>query len=366
MSLGPSADTQNFKIEEMDLNFSFDLKLITDFTAHYNLLFDKRLVEYTIGLFDEQDNLIGTGSYASRTLKYIVVDSKHRESNAFATIATHLIDKVLEKHRHIFVYTHPNNISIFQGLGFKLVAKALPLFCMLEFGVASIKDYVHYLETERVANQNNQRVASIVMNCNPFTLGHKYLIEKAASENDILYVIVVEEDLSVFPFSIRWKLIKEGISHLKNVVMIKGSQYVVSGATFPCYFLKDQAFNAIIANQAELDVKIFAKYIVNALGLTHRYVGSELNCMTTAAYNKAMQKILPDYGVEVVEIDRVKVKINDNNMYVSASQVRQAIKDNNIDLLKESLPPHTYNFLTSEEAKPIVAKIKQIEAYGLE
>ncbi len=365
MSLGPSAASQSFSIEEMDLDLSIDLKLITNFTAKYNLLFDKRLVEYTIGLFDEQGNLVGTGSYASRTLKYLVVDEKHRETNAFATIATHLIDKVLELHRHIFVYTHPDNIPIFKGLGFKLVAKAKPLFCMLEFGVASVQDYVKYLKKTRV-KENFERVASIVMNCNPFTKGHQFLIEKAASENDILYVIVVEENLSVFPFEVRWKLIKEGTAHLKNVVMVKGSQYVVSGATFPCYFLKDQTPNAITDNQAELDVKIFAKYIVPALGLTHRYVGSEQKCMTTAAYNKAMKKILPDFEVKVVEIDRVKINIKNNSVYISASQVRQAIKDNDLDLLKESLPIHTYNFLTSEAAEPIKEKIHTLACSGLE
>lgn len=365
MSMEPGQAFSRFSIEEMDLDLSVDLKLISAFTAQYNLLFDQRLVEYTIGLFDEQGTLVGTGSYASRTLKYVLVDDKYRESNAFATIATHLIDKVLEKHRHIFVYTHPRNIAIFEGLGFKLVAKAKPLFCMLEFGVSGIKDYVRYLEKTRVEGAY-QRIASIVMNCNPFTKGHQYLIEKAASENDLLYVIVVEEDLSVFPFEVRWQLIKKGTAHIKNMVMVKGSQYVVSGATFPSYFLKDQTSNAIIDNQAELDVKIFAKYIVGALGLTHRYVGSEQNCMTTAAYNKAMKKILPDYGVEVVEIDRIKINIKNDSIYVSASQVRQAVKDNNMEMLKESLPQHTYSFLTSQEAEPIKEKIRAMERYGLE
>ena len=37
------------------------------------------------------------------------------------------------------------------------------------------------------------------MNCNPFTLGHKYIVEKAARENDNVIIFVVEEDKSSFP-----------------------------------------------------------------------------------------------------------------------------------------------------------------------
>ena len=169
----------------------------------------------------------------------------------------------------------------------------------------SVKDYVKYLEKIK-SPKKHQRVASIVVNCNPFTKGHQYLIEKASKENDVVYLFVVQEDLSVFPFKIRWQLIKEGIGHLKNVIMVEGGHYVVSGATFPSYFLKSVTVDAIIQNQAELDIHIFRKHIIKAIGITHRYVGTEKNCKTTAAYNNAMHKILPEYGVQVVENERIK------------------------------------------------------------
>ena len=129
-------DFTNYRLEEMDLDIKGDLKLIEEFTNANDFPFDKRSVEYTIGLFDEHDKIIGTGSFSGNILKYVLVDVFHRESNAFAKISTHLINKVLENHRHIFVYTLPRHIPLFEGIGFKLVAKAPPLFCMLEFGVA--------------------------------------------------------------------------------------------------------------------------------------------------------------------------------------------------------------------------------------
>ncbi len=348
----------SFTIEVMDLDLPQDCQLISEFTKQYGLIYDKRLVDYTIGLFNEQGQLVGTGSYSSRILKYLLVDIKYRESNAFATIASHLIDKVLEEHRHIFVYTLPRHIPLFEGLGFKLVAQAKPLFCMLEFGTASIKDYTKYLESVR-SDVPAKNVASIVMNCNPFTKGHQYLIEKAASENDILYLIVVEEDLSVFPFEVRWELIKKGIAHLTNVVMVKGSHYVVSGATFPSYFLKDNKESEIIDKQAELDINIFRKYIINTLGITRRYVGSERKCMTTAAYNRAMHRILPNHGVEVKEIDRLQMPVENGQRSISASFVRDAMKKGEVEVLKESLPLSTYEFLMSEAAQPIIKVLQE-------
>ncbi len=344
----------NFRVEEMELDMKADLQLIQEFTNKHNLCFDKCSVDYTIALFDELDNVVGTGSFSRSTLKYVLVAEEHRESNAFAQITTHLINKVLETKSHIFVYTRPELIHHFEGIGFRLVAKALPLFSMLEFGVQSVSDYVDYLKSIKSKGQH-EKVASVVVNCNPFTKGHLHLIEKAASENDILYVIVVEEDLSVFPFQTRWHLIKEGTKHLKNIIMVKGSHYIVSGATFPCYFLKSSSSDCIIENQAELDIQIFRQYIIDTLGITSRYVGTEPNCNTTAAYNKAMHKILPEYGVNVVEIDRITNK----NLVISASQVRKAIKDNRFDDIAENLPECTRDFLLSDEAKPIIEKIKK-------
>ncbi len=350
-----SNEFTNFTIEEMDLDLKTDLNLIKNFTDANGFNFDKRDVKHTIGLFNENEELIGTGSYSGNTLKYVLVDKNYRESKAFAQITTHLITKVLEKHRHIFVYTKPELITLFEGLGFRLVEKAPPLFCMLEFGVESVRDYVSYLEVIRSKN-NYDKVAAIVVNCNPFTKGHLYLIEKAAAESDLLYLIVVEEDLSVFPFNIRWELIKEGISHLDNIIMVKGGHYVVSGATFPSYFLKSAKTDAIIENQAELDIRIFCKYVVKTLGINCRFVGTERDCQTTAAYNRAMHKILPQYGVDVFEIERKKME--SCGSCISASRIRDAIREDRLESVLDRLPESTQRFLLSEEALPIIEKVK--------
>ncbi len=349
-----------FSIEEMDMSIKGDKKLIENFTLDNGLFFDARAVNYTIALFNEQGDIIGTGSANNNTLKYVVVDKKYRDSHAFSQITSYLINKVLENYRSIFVYTHPKNIHLFEGLGFKLVAKAKPLFAMLEFGVSSINNYVNYLKKNKI-NKEVKKASCIVMNCNPLTKGHLYLIEKAAAESDILYLIIVKEDLSVFPFKYRIKLVKEATANIKNVIIVEGGHYVVSGATFPAYFLKDAKKSNILSNQAELDVVIFAKYIAKALGITHRYVGTEPNCNTTAAYNEAMKKLLPPKGIEVVEIERAVCSLvtpSGCGDSISASKIREAISNNSLNEIKDLVPEVTYNFLISEEAKEIIHKIK--------
>lgn len=76
------------------------------------------------------------------------------------------------------------------------------------------------------------------MNCNPFTLGHRYLIEEACSQVDILYVFVVEEDKSYFKFEDRIEMVRQGTKDLKQVQVLPSGKYIISKETFAQYFKK--------------------------------------------------------------------------------------------------------------------------------
>ena len=67
-----------------------------------------------------------------------------------------------------------------------------------------------YLDQLARSRVEAPKVAAIVMNANPFTLGHQYLVEKAAAENDLVHLFMVSEDASLFPYAVRKKLIQEG------------------------------------------------------------------------------------------------------------------------------------------------------------
>lgn len=347
-------ENTDYREEVLDLGNPYDIKLIKNFLSPLGFDYEESSVDYSLVIYNLNDEILGTGSAQGAILKYVAVAPKYRETTVFALLITHLLGHLIKKYERVYAFTKPINIPIFEGLGFKKIAVAEPLFSVLEYGLGGIQNYVKQLKEYRTGKSCTS-VASVVVNCNPITNGHLYLMEKAASENDWLYVIVVEENLSVFPFHIRWDLIKKATQQFKNITLVKGGDYTVSGKTFPSYFLKGTKITEIIEKQAELDIVIFRDYVVPALKITKRYVGEEVYCKTTAAYNKAMKKLLPPVGVEVIELERSK---DTNCNFISASKIRQAIKENKLEKVKNCVPKSTWDFLQSEVSEEIRNKIK--------
>ncbi len=186
---------------------------------------------------------------------------------------------------------------------------------------------------------SNKTVGSIVMNCNPFTLGHQYLIEYAASRVDVLIIFVVEENKSFFKFEDRIELVKKGTKHISNVYVIPSGRMIISTVTFPGYFLKDTPDKANL--DTSLDVMIFGKYIAPRLNIKLRFVGEEPLDIVTQGYNQNLKKVLPDYGINVIEIPR-KTK---GASVISASLVRKYLEDKRFDEIMELVPHTTYQYL---------------------
>jgi [citrate (pro-3S)-lyase] ligase len=216
---------------------------------------------------------------------------------------------------------------------------------------SGFKDYIDRLGTNKKEGDN---FAAIVMNANPFTLGHLTLVEKAAAENDVVHLFIVSEDVSLIPFSVRKRLIIEGTSHLTNICYHDSGPYIISNATFPSYFQKDD--NAVIESHALLDLGIFIK-ISESLGINRRYVGEEPTSLVTALYNEIMKERLPQAGIECIIIPRKEAA----GTAISASTVRKLIKEGDFSHLSNFLPETTLRFFQSEEAQPIIQKIKEAD-----
>ncbi len=351
-------ENTDYREEVMDLGNPYDVKLIRDFLTPLGFDFNEKEVDYSVIICNLNDEVLGVASSQKNVLKYVAVAPKYRETTVFALLATHLLGRLIEKYEKIFAFTKPRNIPVFEGLGFRKIAIAEPLFCVLEYGLVGIKDFVEELKSYKKESSNLKSIASLVVNCNPITKGHLYLIEKASKESDWLYLFVVQEDLSAFPFEVRIELIKKVTAHIPNITIIPGGDYVVSGKTFPSYFLKGTDATEIIKTQAELDVAIFRDYIVPTLGINKRYVGEEVYCPTTAAYNRAMKKLLVPAGVNVIEVERKKDAKACN--FISASRIREAIKENRLESVKDCLPSATWEYLTSEDS----AKVREMIICG--
>lgn len=333
-------------------------KIFSDFLEKQGLEYEEG-VEFTLKVVDEvSGEMIGTGSIDGKVLKCMAIDPKRRGEGLSAHILSQLLKEQHKRGRnHIFVFTSPKNIEETAGnvfAGFKLVTKTDEIV-LLEMGTYSIEDYIEELEfkTRKIDNKENKLIGSIVVNCNPFTLGHQYLIETAAKDCDHLIVFVVTEDKSVFPTNVRLELVKKGTKHLENVIVLEGGDYIISPATFPRYFLKE--FDDISYQQAKLDVTIFGEFIAPALGITRRYVGEEPYCIVTKAYNQAMIEILGRKDIVLKIIPRIEI----NGEAISASKVRELIHQDNILEIRKLVPSSTFDFLTSEAARPIIEKIQK-------
>jgi len=311
-------------------------------------------IDYAVACYDGAE-IVGAGALSGYVLKDIAVAVEAEGAGVASAIVSHLLAE--EGRRglsHLFVFTRPAAEATFVSLGFTVVARVPQRVVLLENREEGIEQYIAALGSERTTVPGIS--GSIVVNCNPFTLGHRYLIETAARECEVVHVFVVDEERSLFPADVRFRLVQEGVAGLGNVEVHHGDKYIISAATFPSYFLKEPS--EVVATHALLDLTIFGGRIAPALGITRRFVGEEPYCEVTGTYNQIMQQLLPDFGIEVTVIPRLERE----NAAISASTVRNAIRDDNLDLVRSLVPPSTYEFLISEEAMPIVRRIKTVNS----
>ena len=329
-----------------------DVKLIGDFLARFDLTFEAD-VEFTTALFQD-DRIVATGSFAGEVLRNIAVDESVQGAGLTATIVSRLMQEQAQRGRlHYFLFTKPAKAHLFAALGFKEIARTEPYVALLETGLGSVEEYCRKIQ-QQTTHLKPER-AAIVVNCNPFTKGHRALIEHAAAENQAVIVFVVSEDRSLFPFADRLQLVRQGTADLTNVAVFPAGNYIISAATFPTYFTREE--DKVVA-QTRLDIAVFAAKIAPALGIKARYIGEEPYCPVTNAYNEAMQEILPRHGIAFRMIPRVGVA----GEIVSASKVREMIRQDDWWGIKSMVPPTTLQYLQSPAAEQILAKIRQSDS----
>jgi [citrate (pro-3S)-lyase] ligase len=295
----------------------------------------------------ENGELVAVGCRAGNILKMLAVEPSHQGGPLLGEIVTELVMRGLSAgFESLFIYTKPEYATTFEALNFTLLANQGRVVLM-EYG----KGLRNWLSSKNSLIREGLNGA-VVMNCNPFSYGHRYLVENAARQVDNLYIFVVREDRSIFPFDVRYRLVKEGVKDLANVIVLDTSHYIVSSATFPTYFLKKNDSAAMI--QMELDISLFAAKIAPFFNITRRFVGTEPCCQLTDSYNETMKRLLPVYGIELVEIERRQA----TRGVISASVVRAMLADNDLEHLKEYVPETTLSFLLSDEAGPILQRLK--------
>ena len=298
-----------------------------------------------IGVHDD-GRLIAVGARAGNVLKMIAVAASHQGGAVLGELVTGLVANAYAAgFDALFVFTKPAYLASFAALNFSLLANQGRV-ALLEYG----HGLSHWLNRQRDLLRPGSKGA-VVMNCNPFTLGHRYLVDCATAQVDHLYVFIVREERSAFPFAVRLQLAQEALADLANVTILDTGNYLVSSATFPTYFLKQD--DPVARIQMELDATLFGGKIAPFFGITRRFVGSEPFCPLTSAYNAALRAALPAHGVELIEIERKQTA----SAVISASRVRELMaRTPSAHLsaqLSEYVPASTLAFLVSEASAPI-------------
>ncbi|MBQ3363853.1 MAG: [Muribaculaceae bacterium] len=330
----------NFEICDMPLSLKSNRTRVERFLADSGLRLEG--VDYYAAVTDDDGNIIAGGGLQGNVIKCIAVGEAARETGLSNKLLSHLIGMANQQGASsVKVFTKPDNRTVFESMGFKVIASA-PRAILMENGMRGISTYTGYLR--RMRGDRPEGASAIVMNANPFTLGHRYLVEQAAREASTLYVIAVREDRSAFSYAERLATIQAGCKGLDNVVVVEGSDYAISELTFPTYFLK-QVTDATDTH-ITLDLDLFARHIAPALGVTTRYVGSEPIDELTARYNELMQEQLPQHGITVKTVDRLM----QDGQVVSASRVRQALADGSLSQAAALVPATTVPYLIAHLA----------------
>ena len=338
----------DFRISQISKSDSVAIAKLDSLLAQEGIKRDKNL-DYSCAMFDDDYNIVATGSCYKNTLRCFAVSRAHQGEGLLNEIISHLIDYEYQRgFFHLFIYTKAASAKFFKDLGFYEIASVDGTLSFLENKRTGFSEYLKSL------GKPTTQAGAVVMNANPFTLGHLFLVETAALQCETLHLFIVSEDESLVPFAVRKHLVMEGTAHIPNIVYHDSGSYIISSSTFPSYFLKDE--EDVIKGHARLDIEVF-KRISSHLGITKRFVGEEPFSVVTGLYNKIMKEELSKNGLECVIIPR-KTYCGEP---ISASAVRRALKDGNTKALLNLVPKSTADFFLSDQATPIIEKIRSAE-----
>lgn len=332
-------------------------------------------MNYYAAVLDDDGEMIAGGGLKDDVIKCVAVDDAHKGEAIANTLVSHLISHAnQEGYGCIKLFTKPKNRQLFESLSFRLLAEA-PEAILMETGIGGISNTVEALkkikeeskkykeynkeckEDSKECRENTsylttspplhltttmQPTGCIVMNCNPFTLGHRYLVESASRMVEHLFVIVVREDRSAFSYQERKAMVTTGTADLKNVTVCDGSEYAISNTTFPTYFLK--RLSDATDTQILLDLDLFRRHIAPALGAEVRFVGTEPTDELTRRYNELMMESLgKDHVVQIPRLEN-------GGVAVSASRVRRAMDSNSLKEAAQLVPPTTLPYIIAHLA----------------
>lgn len=322
-------------LQAIDYKNKYEKNLVIKFLKKCELEFDEN-VDYTVAIF-EDDVIIGTVSKERNIIKCFAIDNNFRSLGLSTKLLTEVMNKLIQEgYSNSMVFTKKCNEDIFKNLGYNEVSSSENVI-LLEKGHPNFENTFDEI-IKKYSIDINKDNGLIIMHANPFTLGHRYLVENALKKCSNILVFVLEENRSFFSFEDRFDLVKKGLEDLKGVKVIPSSRYIISSATFPTYFLKKE--DDMLKEYINLDTEIVAK-ICKKLNVKTRFLGTEPIDNITKMYNEKIISVFNCNNIEVSIVDRLMI----GNNIVSASSVRTLLANKDFDSIKDIVPLTTYNFL---------------------
>lgn len=304
---------------------------LSEFLLERDVIYEDVDTSYIIR---DAGEIIATVSVKKNLIKFFYIDDKYQGEGLAIELINSALEEIIAKgYRSYFVFTKAKNEKIFTSLSMDLIEKTEDVV-LLEGGFFKYADWIESIKTDLDKDEYN----AIVMNANPITLGHEYLVEKALKDSRDLIIFVLEEDASYFSTSDRYEIVKKHYQDNDRVHVYKSGPYIISRATFPTYFLKKNTDKLKV--YTELDAKIFARRIAKDLNIKKRYFGTEPIDKVTEKYNEMMKKILYEYGIESESIERKTI----DGEVISASKVRECY-ENDFSACKKYLSSDVYELL---------------------
>ena len=315
-------------MEIRSLSLKHDQAMIEAFYARAGIRLD-RGVTALYGAF-EAETPLALGGIAGNAIRSLAVEESRQGEGILPALVTQLYQQMRESGiSNVFVVTKPVYAPLFASLCFNELAQTQDA-ALLESSNTAFSRYLDKLP---------QAEGAVVMNADPFTLGHRFLIETASAQCKRLNVFVLSSGASHVPAAVRLRLVREGCRELANVQVVEGGDYIISGATFPDYFFKDK--NEAALAYARLDATLFARRIAPACGISARFVGEEPLDPMTAAYNETLCAILPEHGTAVRVIPRKTIGTSP----ISASRVRALWREGRYDEIAPLVPETTLAYI---------------------
>lgn len=310
------------------LSLKHDIGIIHAFYARAGIRLD-RAITALYGAY-EGETLLALGGLAGNAIRSVAVDESRQGEGILPALVTYLYQTLKEDGvKNVFVVTKPVYAPLFSSLCFYELVQTQDA-ALLESSSGAFSRYLAALPAAEGA---------VVMNADPFTLGHRFLIETAAAQCETLNVFVLSADAAHVPAEARLRLVREGCRGFKNVQVVAGGDYIISSATFPDYFYKDKSEAALAF--ARLDATIFAACIAPACGIRMRFVGEEPLDPMTAAYNETLAAILPEHGVAV----RIIPRKTEDGAPISASRVRTLWREGRYGEIAPLVPETTLDYI---------------------